>query len=106
KPEEFEIQDDGKKVEIKSFNSVSARGSTARGDQRDVVLILDDAGIPNNGTGAIQTISNLFAANLGPGDQLNVIRLHNKADELSKNRQEGLARIAGYQGGAVPYFQD
>jgi hypothetical protein len=104
--EEFQVQDDGKKVALKSFTSVLARGSTAPGDGRDIVVVLDDAGVPMAGTQAMQQIANLFVANARPGDTVSVVRLHKAEDEVSKDRQVALSRIAAFQSGSIPFFEN
>jgi hypothetical protein len=102
--DEFQVQDDGKKVELKAFTSVLARGSTAQGDGRDVVIVLDDAGVPMAGTQPMQQIASLFVGGARPGDSVSVVRLHKTDDEVSKDRQLALSRIAAFQSGAIPFF--
>jgi hypothetical protein len=104
KAEEFQIQDDGKKADVKSVTRVSASGAT-RETGRTLVIILDDAGVPMAGTLAVQTIANLFASGTGPGDSLSVMSLHGTPDE-QPNRQLALSRIASFQAGSKPYFEE
>ena len=104
--EDFQVQDDGKRVEITSFKSVLARGTTAPGDGRDLVIVMDDAGVPMAGTQAMQQIANLFVSAARPGDNVSVVRLHTAADEVSKDRQVALARIAAFQAASIPFFAD
>ena len=104
--DEFQVEDDGKKVELKTFTSVQARGSTAQGDGREMVIVLDDAGVPMAGTQAMQQIANLFVSNARPGDTVSVVRLHKADDNASKDRQVAAARIAAFQAGAIPFFQE
>ncbi len=104
--DEFQVQDDGKKVELKTFTSVVARGSTAQGDGREIVIVLDDAGVPMAGTQAMQQIANVFVANARSGDTVSVVRLHKTDDEVSKDRQVALSRIAAFQSGAIPFFEN
>ena len=101
--EEFQIEDDGKKVQLTNLTAVAASGATPA-DGRDIVLVLDDAGVPMAGTQAIQIISNVFMSNMRPGDTVSVIRLHKAEDDLSKDPQVALARIAAFQAGAIPFF--
>lgn len=102
--EDFQVQDDGKKVEIKSFTSVLARGTTAPGDGRELVLLLDDAGVPMAGTQAMQQIASTFVGNARSGDNVSVVRLHKPDDEVSKDRQVALSKIAAFQAGTIPFF--
>jgi hypothetical protein len=104
--DEFDVQDDGKKVDITAMTTVAARGTRATGDGRELVLILDDAGVPAAGTSAIQQIATIYASNAGPGDHVSVIRLHKADDDIVAERQVALARIAGYQASVIPFFQD
>jgi hypothetical protein len=106
KKEEIQIQDDGKRVELKELTSVTANGTPAPGDGREIVLLLDDTGVPMNGTQAVQQIANIFAQAAGPGDNLNVVRFHTATDELVKDRQVAFARIAAYQGGSSNFSPD
>jgi hypothetical protein len=106
KQADFQVQDDGKRVELKSFSSVLATGSTAQGDGREIVLVLDDAGVPMAGTQAMQQIASLFVQGARSGDTISVIRLHKADDEVSKDRQVALARIAAFQSGSIPFFQN
>jgi hypothetical protein len=105
KQEEFQVQDDGKKVELKSFTPVVARGTMTPGDGRELVIILDDAGVPMAGTQPMQQIANMFVSSAKPGDIVSVVRLHKQDDEVSKDRQVALSRIAAFQSGAVPFVQ-
>ena len=104
--EDLQIQDDGKRATITNVTSVVARGSTAPGDGREIVLILDDAGVPMAGTPALQQIATIFASAAGPGDNVSVIRFHNGTDDLTKNREVSLARIAAFSAGSVPYVNE
>jgi hypothetical protein len=102
---DFQVQDDGKKVELTSFAAILPSGTTAPGDGRDLVLVLDDAGVPMAGTLAIQTIANMFVQNARPGDGVAVLRLHNATDEVMRDPQVALARIAAYQAGSRPFVE-
>jgi hypothetical protein len=102
--DEFQIQDDGKKVEIKTVTGVTANGMTKE-NGRTIFIILDDAGVPMAGTSAIQTIANLFASNAGPGDTLSVMSLHGTPDE-TPTQQLALSRIASFHAGSKPYFEN
>ena len=104
--EEFEVRDDGKQVMLKTFTAVSLGGSMARGDGCDLVLVLDDAGVPMAGTQAIQSLASYFTANARSGDNLSVVRLHTASDDMSKDRQVAASRIAAYKAGSIPFFTD
>jgi hypothetical protein len=101
---DFQVEDDGKRVELKSFNAVIARGSTAQGDGREIVLVLDDAGVPMAGTQAIQQIATIFVQGARPGDTVSVMQLHKPNDEVSKDRSVAFARIAAFKAGSIPFF--
>ena len=97
KQEEIQIQDDGKKVEIKSFTPVNTE------DGRSVVIILDDAGVPMQGTQPIQNLANIFLSGAKPGDAVTVLRLNDDSDTMSSEPKDTMARVSGFQAGKVPY---
>ena len=101
--DDFEIKEDGKAVELKTFNAVSALGSANLDDGRSVVVLLDDVGMGPAATASIRSIAGYVAAHAGPGDDLSVIRLANRNDEPYGDRSLALARIVEYQAGVVPF---
>ena len=104
KQEEFQIEDDGKKVTLTNFGHINLTGTKGPNDGRTVALVLDDAGVPAGGTRAIQAIASMFLGAAGPSDAISVIRLHNAADKWTPGMEGSLARVASYQGAAIPFF--
>jgi len=102
KREDFEIKEDGKVVDIKTFMAVSAGGSTKLDDGRSMVVLLDDMGMSTMATTAIKALANYVAAFAGPGDEFSVIRL-TKGDEPYGDVDSAVGRIAEYQPSPVPF---
>src|SRR5262245_51852359 len=103
KREDFEVKEDGKVVDIKTFMAVSAGGSTKLDDGRSMVVLLDDMGMSTMATTAIKALANYVAAFAGPGDEFSVIRLTNKRDEPYGDFDSAVGRIAEYQPSPVPF---
>lgn len=101
--EDFQIKDDGQRVEIKTFDTVSAAGIGRPDQGRTVVLLLDDVGIPVAGTFPMRGIAQLLLSPGRSADDVSVVRLSNGADEPFGDSQTAAARIEGYHGGAVPF---
>ena len=102
KREDFEVKEDGKVVDIKTFMAVSAGGSTKLDDGRSMVVLLDDMGMSTMATTAIKALANYVAAFAGPGDEFSVIRL-TKGDEPYGDVDSAVGRIAEYQPSPVPF---
>lgn len=101
--EEFEIKEDGRAMEIKTFAQVSARGSTERDDGRSVVLLLDDMGISMSGTTAMRAIAQVMLSSAARGDEVSVLRLSSRTDEAFGDFETARDRIDGYYGGKIPF---
>src|ERR1700730_8134067 len=56
---DFQVKEDGRRVELTSFREVSAAGISGRDDGRSVVLLLDDNAVPRNATTILQNIAKL-----------------------------------------------
>jgi VWFA-related protein len=102
--EDFQIKEDGRIVDVKTFDAVadSDRGDTSV--PRSIVLLLDDSGIGSGNTLAIQTIARMFVSRMGAPDEFSVIRLNNRRDEAFGDRLEALLRISEYRSDALPFF--
>jgi len=98
---DFQIKEDGKAVEIKTFTAVSADGLSAD-TGRQLVLLLDDT-IPVEGTPVIQQMANVVLSRSRPDDEVTVVRLHNDRDEPFGDLDTALTRIGGYRAGAAPF---
>jgi VWFA-related protein len=99
---DFEIRDDGKRVEVKTFEEV--KDSDDRPVPRSIVLLLDDSGFGAGNTVPIQQIARMFVARMQAPDEFSVVRLNNRRDEAFGDRLEALLRIEEYRSDALPYF--
>ena len=100
---DFEIKDDGGRVEIKTFAAVSALGTMEPDDARSVILLLDDSSVTISGTTAMQTIATRMLSPIGRGDDVAVVRLNSRSDEAFGDLKTALFRIGEYRGGSVPF---
>jgi VWFA-related protein len=103
KQEDFQVKEDGKAVEVKTFEGV-ADTPAARNMQRSIVLLLDDSGVGTGNTLPIQTIARMFVARMAAPDEFSVVRLSNRRDEAFGDRLEALLRISEYRSDALPFF--
>jgi len=102
KQEDFEVKDDGKRVELKTFDAVA--DTDERRVARSIVLLLDDSGVGSGNTLTIQSIARTFVARMAAADEFSVIRLNNRRDEAFGDRLEALLRISEYRSDALPFF--
>lgn len=102
KQQDFEVKDDGRRVELKTFDEVAETPTTRV--SRSLVLLLDDSGVGSGNTLAIQTIARTFVARMAPADEFSVIRLSNRRDEAFGDRLEALLRISEYRSDTLPFF--
>lgn len=100
KQSDFQIKEDGKAVDIKTFVSVSVDGMSPDAS-RQLVLLLDDT-VPVEGTRVIQQIAQAVLSRARPDDEVTVVRLHNERDEPFGDLDTALSRIGAYRAGAVP----
>src|SRR5215218_5363311 len=101
--DEFEIKENGRKVDIKTFEYVVTLGSLQPDDGRVVSLLMDDVGVNITGTSAMQQIAQALLSPVGRGDELSVLRLSRSGDEAFGDFNTASDRIAGYRGGMVPF---
>ena len=101
--EDFQIKEDGRVVDVKTFTHVTALGSLQPDDERIVTLLMDDVGVGIAGTSAMQAIAQVLLSPLGRGDELSVVRLSSGSDEAFGDFHTARDRIAGYRGGIVPF---
>jgi len=98
KQEELQIEDDGKKVEIKSFTPAKAEGRT-------IVLLLDDTAVAR-ATQSIQTLAASILQTAAPGDRVSIVRFHIAADlPLAFDAPTVGARLGAFTAGTIPYAQ-
>jgi VWFA-related protein len=102
KQDDFQVKDDGKRVELKTFEEV--RETDERAVARSIVLLLDDSGFGAGNTLPVQQIARMFISRMAPPDEFSVIRLSNRRDEAFGDRLEALLRIQEYRSDALPFF--
>jgi VWFA-related protein len=101
--EDFQIKDDGRVVEVKTFAHVTALGSMQSDDARSVTLLMDDIGVPLSGTTPMRAIAQVLLSPAGRGDDVSVVRLASRSDEAFGDVRTARDRIDGYYGGMVPF---
>lgn len=102
--EDFQVREDGRPVELKTFDAVVDTGEGERRFARSIVLLLDDSGIGAGNTLAIQSIARIFVSRMAAPDEFSVVRLNNRRDEAFGDRLEALMRISEYKSDALPFF--
>jgi VWFA-related protein len=101
--QDFQIKEDGQRVEVKTFAAITAGGSTRFDDGRSVALLMDDTGIPITGTHPMRSIAQVMLSPARVGDNASVVRLSKSSDEAFGDQATALARIDGYHGGVIPF---
>lgn len=101
--EDFQIKEDRRLVEIKTFARVTALGSTEPDDARSVTLLMDDVGVPMAGTSPMRSIAQVMLGPAGRGDDISAVRLSSRSDEPFGDVMTARDRIDGYRGGVVPF---
>jgi hypothetical protein len=103
KQDELQIEDDGKKVEVKSFTPVSVpANSPAPGEGRVAVIVLDDTA-PAAATEVIQGLAGTVLKATPPGAKVSVVRLHDTEDAGNYDPKTVIARLTGFQAGTRPF---
>jgi hypothetical protein len=102
--EDFQVREDGRLVDLKTFDAVADAGDGGRRIARSIVLLLDDSGIGTGNTLSIQSIARMFVSRMEAPDEFSVVRLNNRRDEAFGDRLEALMRISEYKAGALPFF--
>jgi len=99
---DFQIREDGRAVDIKTFAEVSddAEGTP---EPRQIVLLLDDSGVPMTGTSVVQAMAGAVMRHMRPIDEVTVVRLDNDRDEPFGDIETALQRIGDYRAGVVPF---
>ncbi len=101
--EDFEVKEDGRRVDVKTFAAIVAGGTRRSDDARSVVLLMDDSGIEMGGTSPMKAIAKVLLSPTGPGDEVAVVRLNGPGDEAYGDVATAIAHIDGYRGGMVPF---
>ena len=101
KKDDFDVREDGKPVELKTFVPVAmSEDSTA---PRSMVILLDDVTMPTETVNAVRALATYLALQARPIDDVSVIRFRNQDDEPFGDRRAALARIQQYQGAPLKY---
>jgi len=101
KKDDFDVREDGKPVELKTF--VSLATSEDMSVPRSMVILLDDVTMPTETVSAVKALATYLALQARPIDDLSVIRFRNQDDEPFGDRRAALARIQQYQGAPLKY---
>lgn len=99
---DFEVKEDGRIVEVKTFAAMTGGEETERLD-RHLVLLLDDSSVPMRGTSVVQAMAQVVLSRTRPGDEVTVVRLNNQHDEPFGDIETAMSRIDQYRAGAVPF---
>jgi VWFA-related protein len=103
---DFQIEDDGKKVEIASFEAVAADGAAEGKKSRSIVVVMDEAGVPATGTKTIQQIAQNVLSKMGPRDEIGLMNMHDTPDKLARDVPTVLERLGAYTAGSIPFDQN
>lgn len=105
--DDFEVKDDGRRVDIKTFDEIKSTGSAPSDDSRSVILLLDDISVSLSGTSPMRGLARLVISAARSADDVAVIRLSKSSDEAFGDMTTALARIDAYAAGSVPFsFRD
>jgi VWFA-related protein len=99
---DFEVRDGGNRVRILTFSRIAARG-TGVDEERSVVVLMDDIGVPISGTTPMRLIAPVLLSPTRPADEIAVVRLSRPRDEAFGDVESARDRIDSYRGGAVPF---
>jgi hypothetical protein len=99
---DFDVRDGGKRVPILTFNQIAARGIGAD-EERSVVILMDDIGVPISGTRPMRSIAPVLLSPMRPADEIAVVRLSRPRDEAFGDVESARDRIDSYSGGGVPF---
>jgi Ca-activated chloride channel homolog len=101
KKDDFQVREDGKPVELKTFVPVATSEDSST--PRSMVILLDDVTMPTETVNAVKALATYLALQARPIDDLAVIRFRNKDDEPFGDRRAALARIQQYEGAKLRY---
>jgi hypothetical protein len=85
KKDDFDVREDGKPVELKTF--VSLATSEDMSVPRSMVILLDDVTMPTETVNAVKALATYLALQARPIDDLSVIRFRNQDDEPFGDRR-------------------
>lgn len=99
---DFDVRDGGISMPIQTFSRVAARGIGAD-EERSVVVLMDDIGVPISGTTPMRMIAPVLLSPMRPADEIAVVRLSRPRDEPFGDLLSARDRIDSYRGGVVPF---
>jgi len=97
---DFQVKEDGRAVDIKTFEWVRPDANSEFVPSQ-IVLLLDDT-VPIAGTSVVQAMAHAIVASGRRGDEVTVVRLNNDRDEAFGDLETALSRIDSYHAGVVP----
>ncbi|MDR1990715.1 MAG: VWA domain-containing protein [Acidobacteriaceae bacterium] len=100
--DDFELKEEGRTRPLVTFSEVAA-GQEDSADSRTIIVLLDDVGIPETGTLAIQTIANLVVDFVDRFDRVAVVRLSKENDAAFGDLLDARTRIRDYRAGIQPF---
>lgn len=103
KREDFEVKEDGKRVDVRTFVPVTSSGSIQLDDGRSIVVLLDDMSMSSMAADSIKGLANYISTYAGPGDEFSVMRLARQDDEPYGDFESALGRITEYQPSLAPF---
>jgi len=99
--QDLQVKDGGKPVKIETFTAVAARGILD--EERSVVLLMDDVGVPTSGTSPMQQIGRVLLSPMHPLDEVAVVRLSRPRDEAYGDAESARERLEQYRGGTIAF---
>ena len=73
--DDFEVREDGKLVDLKTFVPVAMSDNSS--EPRSMVILLDDVTMPRESVNAVKALATCLAVQTRPVDNLSVIRFRN-----------------------------
>jgi hypothetical protein len=102
---DFTVLEDGRSVEITTFDEIAPDRVTAEEAARSLLILLDDVAVPPSASPVIQAVARAIVASASRRDELAVVRLNNRSDQPFGDRRLAETRINEYRAGAVPYVE-
>lgn len=99
---DFDVRDGGTRIPVQTFSEIAARG-TGADEERSVVILMDDTGVPITGTTPMRLIAPVLLSPMRSADEIAVVRLSRPRDEAFGDVESARDRIDSYRGGVVPF---
>lgn len=101
---DFTLKEDGKSLEVVTFQDVSPATDADDYQPRSLTIFLDDAVASSGITEGVRTLSRGVLQFANPKDEASVVRLNKPRDEPFGDRRLAEERIAGFRAGAYPFI--